>query len=180
MIDILTWVSIGAGGILILMMLLSLIGGIDFDFDVDIGSADVDTDSSGGFGLLKGVLTFVSVSSWVIKILLATKSHPAFAISIGVICGIIAILLLNYIFRLLLKNEENVNYSLDDALFGTGTVYLKIPGSGGSGIVNIDVKGAVREIKAKSFANKDIPTGRAVRVMEVDGEYVIVDMIDNQ
>jgi len=79
MITILTWVSIIAGGILILMMLLSIIGGLDLDLDVDIGSTDVETDA-GGLGVIKGFLTFVSVSSWIIKVLLAFDKHPGMAI----------------------------------------------------------------------------------------------------
>jgi len=73
MITILTWVSIVAGGILILLMLLSLIGGLDLD--LDLGSPDVDTDA-GGIGLIKGILTFTSVSSWVIKVLLVSNKSP--------------------------------------------------------------------------------------------------------
>ncbi|NNE27791.1 MAG: hypothetical protein HKN09_13175, partial [Saprospiraceae bacterium] len=69
MITILTWVALIAGSFLILMMLLSVIGGLDLD--VDLGSTDVDTDA-GGLGLIKGVLTFISVASWVMKVLLVT------------------------------------------------------------------------------------------------------------
>jgi len=74
MITILTWISITTGGILILMMLMSLIGGLDLDFDLDVGSTDTDTDSSGGLGAIKGALTFVAVSSWVVKVLLTTNN----------------------------------------------------------------------------------------------------------
>tara|TARA_B100000497_G_C7674751_1_gene407523 strand:+ start:1592 stop:2122 length:531 start_codon:yes stop_codon:yes gene_type:complete len=174
MITILTWISITTGGILILMMLMSLIGGLDLDFDV--GSADTDTDSSGGLGAIKGALTFVSVSSWVVKILLTTNNHMGFAIFVGTICGVLAIMLLNYILKLLLKNEENVNWSMNDALFKTGSVYLKIPSGKGSGIVHIDVNGAMRELKAKSNLKKDIATGADVRVTEIEGEYVYVEL----
>ena len=178
MIAILTWVSIISGGILVLMLLLSLFGGLDIDLDVDVGSADMDTDSSGGFGLVKGILTFVSVSAWVIKVLLATNSHPSIAIGIGVLSGIAAFFLLNYILQLLLRNEENVNWEMADSLYQTGEVYLKIPGEEGSGIVQIDIKGAMRELKARTNHSKDIPTGTAVKVVDIDGEYVLVQEID--
>jgi len=49
MITLLTWISIFAGGLLILLFLLSLLGG--FDLDVDIGSTEVDADA-GGLGLI--------------------------------------------------------------------------------------------------------------------------------
>jgi len=171
MITILTWVSIIAGGILILLMLLSLIGGLDLDLDIG-SSTDVDTDS-GGIGLIKGFLTFISVSSWIIKILLAANKHIGMALGIGVICGIIALMILNYIFRLLLKNESNVNWKMEDAMFQNGEVYLKIPPNG-SGIVNVTINGVPREMKALSLDNKEIKTGSAITVIDIEGEFVKV------
>lgn len=176
MITILTWVSIIAGGILILLMLLSLIGGLDLDIDVGT-STDIDTDS-GGLGLIKGFLTFISVSSWIIKILLAANKHIGMALGIGVICGIVALMILNYIFRLLLKNESNVNWKIEDAIFQNGEVYLKIPPEG-SGIVNVNINGVHRELKALSFNNIELKTGSAVTVIDVEGEFVRVQAQSN-
>jgi hypothetical protein len=174
MIEILTWVSIIAGGILILLLLLSLIGGLDIDVDADIGSTDVDSAGGGGLGIIKGVLTFVSVTSWVIKLLLATQKSPVIAIGIGLVSGLAALLLLNYIVVTLLKNDSNVNYSMDDALFQSGTVYLKIPSGENTGIIHVNVKGAKREMKAKSFDGSEIETGKTIDVMDIDGEYAVV------
>ena len=173
MIDILTWVSIFAGGILILMLLLSIIGGIDVDLDVDIGSTDVETDA-GGFGLVKGILIFVAVGAWVMKILVEGGQHLGVVILIGIISGFLAFLLLNYLLKLLLKNEENVNWSVNDAIYQKGEVYLKIPGNEGSGLVHVNVKGALRELKAKSIDEAEIKTGAPVLVVDVDGEFVLV------
>lgn len=167
MITILTWTSIVAGGILVFLFLISLIGGLDLDIDVD---AD-----AGGLGLFKGVLTFISVASWVMKILLVGNNHPGLAIGVGVVSGIVAFSLLNYLFKILLQNEENVNWEMNDALFTKGVVYLRIPTGDGSGIVNADVRGATRELKAKTKEDKDIPTGANVTIVEVEGEYVFVE-----
>lgn len=178
MIAILTWISIIAGGLLIILLLLSLLGGLDLDIDIDGGSADIDTDAS-GLGVLKGVLTFVSVSAWVIKVLLATNSHPALAIVIGVLIGLLSFALLSYLIRVLMKNNENVNWSMDDAMFQTGRVYLKIPAGKGEGIVHIGIKGANRELKARSNDDKEIKTGENVRVVDIENEYVIVTKENN-
>lgn len=176
MISILTWISLITGGILILLMLLSLIGGLDFD--MDIGNAEVETDSGGGgIGLLKGSLTFISVTSWVIKLLLATNQHPMIAIGIGLFAGAIAFFLLNYLFKLLLKNEENVNWAIEDALFREAKVYLRIPPKEGTGIIQVTVKGATRELKAKTNYHKLISTGDHVIITEVNPEYVVVEPV---
>jgi len=170
MIAILTWVSIIAGGILVFLFLFSLIGGLDLDLDV--GSTEVDADA-GGIGLIKGFLTFISVASWVMKVLLVTNKHPALALGIGVLSGIIAFFILSYLFKLLLRNEENVNWNMSDALLAKGSVYLTIPGNEGSGIIQINVRGADRELKAKSA--QKILTGEKIIVVDVDGEYAIVE-----
>lgn len=176
MISVLTWISIIAGGVLILLMILSLIGGLDFDMDMGDTGIDTDTDS-GGIGLLKGSLTFISVTSWVIKLVLATNSHPMIAIGIGIISGTLAFLLLNYLFKILLKNEQNVNWTMDDALYREGRVYLKVPVEKGTGIVQVDVKGATRELKAKTNHSKPISTGESIIVTEITPDFVVVEPI---
>jgi len=67
-----------------------------------------------------------------------------------------------------------VNWETNDALLQIGEVYLKVPASEGNGIVNVNVKGATRELKAKSYDNKEIKTGAKVRVMEISGEFALV------
>ena len=173
MITTLTWISIIAGGLLILLLLLSFIAGLDFDLDIDPGASDIDADA-GGLGILKGTLTFVSVSSWVIKVLLATDQHPAIAIVIGLLVGLLAFAILSYLIKVLMRNDENVNWEMDDAMFQTGSVYLKIP-KNGEGIVHINIKGVDRELKAKLRGDTEIPTGSSVRVVDIENHYVIVE-----
>ena len=172
MIFYLTWISLVAGGILVVMLLLSLLGGIDLDVDADF-SMESDTDA-GGLGILKGALTFVSVSCWVMKMFLMFEQTKGLALLFGLLAGFLAMFLLNLMVKALLNNDENVNWSADDALFQQGVVYLKIPAEIGTGIVNININGATREMKAKSHENKEIKTGAKVRVVEVQGEFAVV------
>ena len=173
MIFYLTWISIIAGGILVLMLLLSLIGGLDLDLDTDF-SSESDTDGAGGLGLIKGVLTFVSVGSWTMKILLMSEKTIPIALTLGLLVGLTAVFLLHFMMKTLMKNDENVNWESGDALLQTGEVYLKIPAENGNGIVNVTIKGASREMKAKSYDNREIKTGAKIRVVEVDGEFALV------
>lgn len=174
MITILTWVSIIAGGLLIILLLLSMLGGLDLDAELEVGGTDTDTDT-GGLGILKSILTFVSVSSWVIKVLLAGNQSPILAVGIGFIVGSLAILLLSLLIKSILRNDENVNWELQDALFKTGEVYLRIPGSQTPGIVHVKINGAMREIKAVSRDNEEIATGEQVRILAVEDRRVIVE-----
>ena len=176
MITILTWIAIFAGGLLIIMMLLSLLGGLDLD--VDIGSTEIDGDA-GGIGLIKGILTFTSVASWTMKVLLVSNQNPYMAGLIGIILGAIALTLMSFLFKQMLKNDENVNWETSDALFSKGEVYLRIP-AGGTGLVNVNVKGTKRELKAKSNSLSEISTGSKVVIVETDGEFAIVELETNQ
>lgn len=170
-ITILTYISLFAGGVLVILMVLSLLGGLDLDFD--LGESDFEMDA-GNLGVIKGLLIFVSIGSWVMKLLLVSHQHPAMAITIGLVAGVGAFMLLSYLFKLLLRNQENVNWTISDTLYQEGKVYLKIPGGGESGIVQVNVKGALREMKAKSRNDEEIATGESVAVVDLAGEYVIV------
>lgn len=174
MITILTWVSIIAGGILVLLLLLSLIGGLDIDVDIETGGGDTET-STGGIGLIKGFLTFLSIGSWVMRILMLNEHGKTVSIAVGVICGLISFAILNYIFKSLLDNDVNVNWKMSDALFQKGTTYLKIPEKG-EGIIHVSVRGAIREIKAKSSNGKEIKTGDSVMVVDITDNYAIVEI----
>jgi len=173
----LTYISLISGGVLILLMLLSLLGGLDLDFDLDLGDADVETgDGGGGLGILKGGLTFISVTSWVIKLVLVTNQSPWLAIAIGGIAGAVVVSLLTYIFKMLMSNEENVNWEMTDAVYQEGKVYLRIP-TEGEGIVHVKIKGATRELKAKTRAKKEIKTGESILVTDIENEFVIVEPV---
>lgn len=170
---ILTWVSIFAGGALIFLLLLSLAGGIDLELDLDMGSTDVDADA-GGLGWIKGGLTFFSVSTWVIRVMLLSAQHPAIAIGLGIAAGLGAFWVLHAFLKFLIQQEENVNWTMQDAVNQTGEVYLRIPGGEDNGLVQVEIKGAIRELKAKSHNQTEIKTGDRVQVVEVEDDYVLV------
>lgn len=170
-IEILNWVAIICGAILFLLMLLSLIGGLDLDFD--LGDSETDAEGIGGIGIIKGALTFITVSSWMIKVLIATQTYPLFAIIAGFVAGYGAVIVLNWFLKLLLKNEHYVNWEPDEAINKEGKVYLRVPKEG-SGIIQVMIKGALRELKAKSQNNKEIATGAKVIVNDFLNGFAIV------
>ena len=168
MLTILLYISLISGGILILLLSLSFISGLDLD--IDFGDADLD---AGGMGIVKGVLIFFSIGSYVVRSILMTDSNPVIAFTIGAVAGVIAVFLLSMMFKWLLKQQSNVNWTIDDTLYKKAKVYLKIPKTG-TGIIHVNVNGVNREIKAKSLDKKDIPTGAQVLVENIEGEIAIV------
>ncbi|CAH0999638.1 hypothetical protein LEM8419_00938 [Neolewinella maritima] len=173
MILVLTYISIICGGLLVLLLLLGIIGGLELDFDLDL---DSDTDAAGGMdvGVVKGGLTFLSIGSWTAKLILLSSTNPVLAVVSGVAAGAVAVYLMKWVVWTLLQQEENVNWTVDDALLQPGQVYLRIPATG-EGIVRVSVRGGMREFKARSAAGEEIATGTPILVDElgVDGILLV-------
>ena len=165
MLTILLYISLITGGILVLMVLLTLFSGLDLD--IDFG------DSDDGGSIIKGTLTFFSVGAFIVRGFLMADNNPLVSLAAGIISGAIAVFILIYILKWIMSKQENVNWSMEDALYEKGKVYLKIPKSG-SGIIQVNVNGVNRELKAKTKDNREIPTGTSIQVESVEGEFVIV------
>lgn len=164
MIVILTYIALICGGLLLILLLLSIIGGLDLDLDLD-----VDAD---GLGAVKSVLTFFSIGSWVVRLVLISEANPILAFGVGAAAGAVGVWVLSLILKFLLSQEANVNWSVHDAIMEKGTVYLRIP-AGGEGLVRVNIKGTKRELKARSNATEDIPTGAPIVVEEIGGDGVV-------
>lgn len=170
MISILLYISLITGGILFLSLILSLVAGLDLDFDVDF-------DGDGGVGYFKGGLAFISIGTYVVRTVLISSENIYLAIGAGLLAGIITILILSAFLKWLISQQEEVNYRNEDALFQTGTVYLKIP-KGGQGIIRVKIKGVERELKATSKSLQDIPTGAHIIVESVDDDIAQVSLAE--
>jgi hypothetical protein len=166
-VNILAYISIISGGLLLILMLLSLLGGLDLDFD--FGDSEID---AGGLGVVKSVLTFVSVAAWVGKIVIVSTQNTVAAIGAALLAGIVSVLILTVLLRLLLKNQKFIYWSADMAVGKSGRAYLRIPADG-SGIVHVMIDESKRELKAKT-SGKDIPTGAEVFIEDYRDGYLIV------
>ena len=145
---------------------------MDFDFDLDVDS-EVETDAGVSMGLVKGGLTFLSVGSWVIRILLLSSANPVVAIVSGAAAGAVAVWIMSKMLQFMLRQEENVNWSVEDTLLRPGQVYLRIPAAG-EGIVKVNVKGGMRELKARSADGNDLPTATPIIVDNLTPEGVLL------
>jgi len=159
-----------SGGLLVIMLLLSLVSGLDLDFDIG--------DGDDGGGIIKPTLVFFSIGAYIVRGFLMAESNPILALIAGIISGGIAVFILSIVLKWILSQQENVNWSKDDALYKKGKTYLKIPANG-SGLIQIDINGVIREFKATTNDKTDIPTGTEIQVEKIDGEKVIVTAILN-
>ena len=91
----------------------------------------------------------------------------------GAAAGAVGVWILTQLLKFMLKQEANVNFSTDDALFQQGKVYLTIP-ENGQGLVNVEVKGRHREFKARTLDKLELPTGTPVEVVELSSDGTVV------
>ena len=174
--DVLFWISIFSGGLLILLLLMSLVGGLDLDMDVDAGG---DSDSSPGFGPLKSGLTIISVGAWVTKIFLAKGVSISLAVLGGLAGGLVAMVVFMLMFKFFLSQEKEVNWSVQDAVGKRASVYLKIP-SEGNGLVHVNLGGTKRQLSAKSEGSLSFATGSEVLVIDKEvSDTLIVTKINS-
>ncbi|GJM35722.1 MAG: hypothetical protein DHS20C18_47230 [Saprospiraceae bacterium] len=179
-LNILFWVGTTAGGLLIFLLLLSIFGSMDIggDVDVDTGS-DMDGHSDGsaadaGLGLLKTMLTFISVGAFTARaIFLNTSWSWTLVIISSVIAGAVAVILLTWFFRWLLRNQEEGNWQLWQAEGKVGSVYVPIPADG-KGIITVQIDNATREMAARSDNGRSFGTREKVLIVEAKEDYVIV------
>ncbi len=172
MIIVLTYISLICGGLLVLLLLLGILGGLDLDVDLDF-DGDTGAETGGGVGIVKAGLAFLSVAAWTMKMLLATSTLPIIAVLSGVAAGAVAVYVMTRAVHWMLGQEENVNWTFRDALYQPGQVYLRIPAAG-EGIVKVNVKGGMRELKARSTDGHELPTGTPIVVDDLSTDNVVL------
>ncbi len=179
-INILFFTGTIAGGLLILLLLISIFGGMDIGGDVDVdagGDLDAhgDTDvSDGSLGVLKTLLTFISVGAFTARaFLMNTAWSWTIVILTSIVAGAIAVFLLTWFFRWLLKNQEEGNWHIWQAEGKVGSVYVPIPEKG-KGRIMVQIDEADREIAAQTKDGEAIGTREKVLVLEAKEDYVIV------
>ena len=104
---------------------------------------------------------------------LNTSWSWAIVILTSLVAGAIAVFLLTWFFRWLLKNQEEGNWHLWQAEGKVGRVYVPIPPKGKGRIV-VQIDQANREIAAQSENGEAMGTHKKVLVVEAKEDYVIV------
>ena len=176
------WVAIAASAILVFQLVMSLLGlsddgGADFDGDMSDG-----IDGFGdGFNLFtfRGVVAFFTVASWSGYLLLLTETKEWLAITLSLVLGLVALVLVAVLLQQMLKLQASGNIDIDQAIGKTATVYLTVPQSPEkSGKVNVLLQDRHTEFEAKTHCSRDIRTGEQVKIIGVDGNILIVEPLN--
>ena len=192
-LNILFWIGTLAGGILVILLLLSILGGVDLGGDVDVADVDVgDVDVDGGgvetdvdgvlsdapLGLIKTILTFISVGAFTGRaIMMNTGWSWAIVAVTSLIAGAIAVFLLSWFFKWLLRNQEEGNWHMWQAEGKMGIVYVPIPPEG-KGRIIVKIDDVNREIAARTANGLPIGSKEKVLVVRSEEDHVIVTPVE--
>ncbi|MBU2975248.1 hypothetical protein [Zobellia sp. B3R18] len=171
------WVTaLVASVILIILLLLTFIGGEVDDIDGDV-DAEIDADTGIDFQFLsfKNLVGFFTLFGWSGIACMDAGMSKVVTVLISVICGLLMMLAMASLFYYLGKLQSSGTLKFKNALNQIGEVYLTIGANRKSiGKVSINVQGTLRELEALTNANEDLVQGNVVIVKEVTANGILI------
>lgn len=170
-----------------IQFVLSLIG-LDFQADTDL-DFDMDVETDTGFSTdvsftifsVRSFIAFFTFFGWSGVSVLGNGGSGMWAILMGLIAGIFAMLIVGYIMYAFAKLQDDGSvYNPYEAIDEIGKVYLRIPAlKQGKGKIQIKLQGSIIEVEAVTNEPETIQTGTAVRVVDVlDRDVMVVEPVD--
>lgn len=137
----------------------------------DVGAMQIFT--------LQGIMTFLCVFGWSGIICTVLGLHIALAILISIVLGFAAMVGVAKIIQLTGKLAQNGTVDIRNLLGAKATVYIPVPGKGkGQGKVNVAVGEMFSEFTAITDESETIPTNTSVRIIDIRGDAVVVEIDD--
>ena len=191
------FIAAPASILLLIQLVLQLIGIGGEQASGDVASADssvegidsdsgTDAESSGEDGSIEGVrslriftyqglVAFFAIAGWTGLLFAGTFKSALLAIFLAAVCGIAAMVILAYIMRLMLGLQSDGTVNIRNALGLQGVVYLRIPAANtGRGQVSVLIQERYREYDAVTYSKEMLPSGSAVRVVDIISDSVLV------
>ncbi|MRI01941.1 hypothetical protein GH721_15465 [Kriegella sp. EG-1] len=175
-------VALIASVMLIILLILTLIGGDADDFDGGDVDADIDGDTGIGFQFLsfKNLMGFLTIFGWSGIACLDAGMSKTLTVLISIVCGLLMMLAMATLFYYLGKMQSSGTLKLKNALNQVGEVYLTIGANRSKiGKVSVTVQGTLRELEALTDEENDLVLGNVVRVKNVtDNGILIVELLN--
>lgn len=163
----------------VIQFVLSLIG---LDFETDMDEVDTGSSADADFTLLSvhSFITFFTFFGWAGVLVLNNNGTIFWAITLGVLSGFLAMLLVGYLLYSFARLQEDGSVDIYEAIDEVGTVYMKIPANQqGNGKIQIKLQGSIKEMEAMTRDGEQIPTGAPIRVVDIlDDDILIVESLD--
>lgn len=169
------FIAIPASIIFLLQAIMTFIGMDATDGNVP----DFDGDTTGGdspFQLFsfRNLINFLLGFGWGGICFYSSIENQMILGMVAILIGAIFLVLFFAIIKQLTKLEENNTFTLKMAIGKTGDVYLAIPeNKTGSGLIQVSVYGAVREIHAITPGGR-LESGAMIRVISVESDNLVL------
>jgi len=180
-IEIFFLICAGIGSFFVVVKLvLQFVGGdADIDSDLEVETGGEHSDSDAGFKILSlhGLSSFLMMFG-LIGLALYRQSQTSFPVALlgATAAGFVSVWLIGRIFQGAARLQSSGTLPTAAAVGSSGTVYLTIP-EGGTGRVNVSVKGRLREFDAVASDGRTVPTGTAVKVVRVNANVLVVEVM---
>lgn len=170
------YVAIAASVIFIIQTIMTFVGadtdtGVDADFD---GNLD---DAGSPFQLfsLRNLVNFLLGFGWGGVTLYDSIGSKFWLGVVAFLIGASFIFIFFLVMRALFRLSEDNSFRIESTLGKTADVYLTIPAEKkGKGKVFISINGSTRELSAITTAQEDLKVGSLVKVVELDGDILVV------
>jgi hypothetical protein len=189
-------IAVPATIILVIQSIMSIIGLSDFDIDLDgvdtdgfdgldgIDDLDVmdisdtsgDSDFDGDFRFftIRGMIAFFTIFGWS-GAALAGHIHPVAVIVIALASGLLAMLIIGYLFYGMTLLQSNGNIRYENCIDKVGEVYLTIPpNKQGKGKVTVKVQERLTEVNAITYDEKPIKSGDNIKVVDILPDHTVI------
>jgi ABC-type transport system involved in cytochrome c biogenesis permease subunit len=157
------WSAMIGGGLLVLQLLLTLVGG---DSDVD-GEVDGDVGADGvglSFRTAVAFMTFFGLGG---MMSLNAGLAPLLSLALACLAGAVAFWLVGLAMFQISRLRSSGNVDVANAVGAEGKVYLKVPAErAGEGRVTIPIQGRTMQFRAIT-RGPELPTGCLCRVVAV-------------
>lgn len=172
------WSAAVGGGLLVVSLILTMVGG-DADADVDVdGDVDIDGDPSGGGLSFRTAVAFLTFFGLTGMLGLSLGWSQVASLGSAILAGGAAFWLVGLAMYQLYKLRSSGNVNVQNAVGVEGKVYLKIPRErSGTGAVTVPIQGRTMKYKAVT-KGAEIKTGEFCRVVAVHaGDTLEVEAI---
>ena len=176
------WYSALLGsGALILIFILTFIGGGDADMDADLDDFDGGDDGGVGFQFFtfKNVVAFFTIFGWSGIVCIDNGLEKTATLTISSASGLLMMFATGYLFFWMAKLAHSGTLKIKNAIGVVGEVYLPIGAKRAySGKIQIKVQGSLRELEAITDSEEILETKTLVKVTAVvSTELLLVEKL---
>jgi len=170
------------GFFVVVKLILQFMGGdaeTHLDGDASPAFDGEHADSDLGFRLLSlhGLSSFFMMFGLVgLALYRQSQAGVLLAIAGAVVAGMISVWVIGKLFQLAISLQSSGTLHIEDAVGCTGTVYLTIA-KGGSGRVSLSFNNRLREMDAVEKNGAEVTTGTPVRVVAVNANVLVVEIL---